>query len=70
MVKNNIRAPNGEFYISLVYQSMIENNYKISIHKLQDSEYFHPVGEPLDYFNYFRYRSSFCTFCSIINSIN
>ena len=52
MVKNNIRAPNGEFYISLVYQSMIENNYKISIHKLQDSEYFHPVGEPLDYFNY------------------
>ena len=28
MVKNNIRAPNGEFYISLVYQSMIENNYK------------------------------------------
>ena len=52
MVKNNIKAPNGEYYISLVYQAMIELGKKIGIHKLGNDEYFHPVGEPIDYFNY------------------
>jgi dTDP-glucose pyrophosphorylase/mannose-6-phosphate isomerase-like protein (cupin superfamily) len=52
MVLNNIRAPNGEFYLSLVYQSMLENNYKIGYYKLEETESFYPVGEPNDYFQY------------------
>jgi UDP-N-acetylglucosamine diphosphorylase / glucose-1-phosphate thymidylyltransferase / UDP-N-acetylgalactosamine diphosphorylase / glucosamine-1-phosphate N-acetyltransferase / galactosamine-1-phosphate N-acetyltransferase len=52
MVKNNIRAPNGEFYLSLCYQSMIETNKTVGYHDLNINEYFWPVGEPDDYFHY------------------
>lgn len=52
MIKKNIRAPNGEFYLSLVYQALIESGYSIGVHKLGTNEKFYPVGEPYDYFNY------------------
>lgn len=54
MIKHNMRAPNGEFYISLVYQAMIEQGKKISYYHLKPNhnEKFYPVGEPQDYFNY------------------
>jgi hypothetical protein len=52
MVNNNIRAPNGEFYISLVYRSLVELGYDIGMYKLGGDEHFYPVGEPLDYFKY------------------
>jgi hypothetical protein len=29
MVRKNMRAPNGEFYLSLCYQSMIENGHTV-----------------------------------------
>ena len=53
MVEKNMRAPNGEFYISLCYQSMIELGHKIGYYPLDTSEeYVFPVGEPYDYFHY------------------
>ena len=52
MVEYNMRAPNGEFYISLVYQAMIEQGKRISYYDLTEDEVFYPVGEPQDYFDY------------------
>jgi len=52
MIFKNLRAPNGEFYLSLAYQAMIENNYNIGYSELDIDEAFYPVGEPNDYFNY------------------
>jgi dTDP-glucose pyrophosphorylase len=50
---NNIRAPNGEFYLSYTYQALINMNYTVGTYKLNKNEYFYPVGEPVDYFNYY-----------------
>ena len=50
---NNMRAPNGEFYLSYTYQALLNMNYNIGTYKLLSSEKFYPVGEPLDYFNYY-----------------
>lgn len=52
MIYKNMRAPNGEFYISLVYQALIQIGCKIGQYKLGSTEYFYPVGEPQDYFDY------------------
>ena len=52
MISKNMRAPKGEFYLSLVYQSMIENNHMIGYYELNETEQFYPVGEPNDYFHY------------------
>jgi UDP-N-acetylglucosamine diphosphorylase / glucose-1-phosphate thymidylyltransferase / UDP-N-acetylgalactosamine diphosphorylase / glucosamine-1-phosphate N-acetyltransferase / galactosamine-1-phosphate N-acetyltransferase len=62
IVQNNIRAPNGEFYISNTYQAMILMGYKIGIYHLGDNEKFHPVGEPKDYFKFYNVQ------CPIKNS--
>jgi dTDP-glucose pyrophosphorylase len=50
---NNIRAPNGEFYLSYTYQALLNMNYTVGTYKLKDDEFFYPVGEPIDYFNYY-----------------
>lgn len=52
MKSKNMRAPNGEFYLSLVYQAMIENGKSVGYHQLINPEYFQPTGEPQDYFKY------------------
>lgn len=65
MVRKNIRAPNGEFYISLVYQSMIENNYRVSYYNLSKDESYYPVGEPNDYFYYLYNKGNYT--CNIKN---
>lgn len=52
MVSKNIRAPNGEFYLSLCYQAMIELGKTVGYCDLQHHEKFLPVGEPADYFKY------------------
>lgn len=54
--KNNIRAPNGEFYLSYTYQALLNMNYNIGTYKLSSSEFFCPVGEPVDYFDYYNKR--------------
>jgi dTDP-glucose pyrophosphorylase len=50
---NNIRAPNGEFYLSYTYQALINMNHTVGTYKLNKNDYFYPVGEPIDYFNYY-----------------
>lgn len=49
---NNIRASNGELYISSIFQAMIENNKSIGYHDLSENEKYHAVGEPDDYFEW------------------
>jgi len=51
--KNNIRAPNGEFYLSYTYQGLLDMGYNVGTHCLSDNEKFYPVGEPDDYFSYY-----------------
>lgn len=55
---NNIRAPNGEFYLSYTYQALLNMKYAVGTYKLRNYEYFYPVGEPDDYFNYYNKHSS------------
>lgn len=61
MIQNNITAPNGEFYISLVYQSMLENNYTVTYYNLNENmnETYYAVGEPNDYFNYLYIKGNY-----------
>jgi dTDP-glucose pyrophosphorylase/quercetin dioxygenase-like cupin family protein len=55
LFKNNIRAPNNEFYLSYTYQALLNlGNYSIGTYRLNEiNENFYPVGEPEDYFNYY-----------------
>jgi NDP-sugar pyrophosphorylase family protein len=46
MIEKNIRV-NGEFYISLSYNELIENNFKIGTYHLKSKEH-NPVGTPDD----------------------
>lgn len=52
MVALNLRAPNGEFYLSLCYEAMIRDNFSVGIYDLNVGDRFYPVGEPDDYFRY------------------
>lgn len=52
MIHHNMRAPNGEFYLSLAYQAMIDNGLRVGVHPIGINEHFYPVGEPNDYFHY------------------
>jgi dTDP-glucose pyrophosphorylase len=56
---NNIRAPNGEFYLSYTYQALIDMGYSIGTYCLQENEIFYPVGEPDDYFSYYNKTALF-----------
>jgi dTDP-glucose pyrophosphorylase len=56
MVEHNIRAPNGEFYISNSYQALLELGYTIGHHPLGSCEHFYPVGEPGDYFEFLKIK--------------
>jgi dTDP-glucose pyrophosphorylase len=60
MYNKNIRAPNNEFYLSLVYKCMLELGLTVGTCLLEDNEHFYPVGEPLDYFNYLNKINSEC----------
>jgi len=57
--KNNIRAPNGEFYLSYTYQALLNMGYSVNTHRLSLDEHFYPVGEPDDFFNYYNLTSLF-----------
>jgi len=59
LFENNIRAPNGEFYLSYTYQALLNMGYNIGAHCLSDSEHFYPVGEPEDYFTYYNSTNKF-----------
>jgi NDP-sugar pyrophosphorylase family protein len=77
LFKNNIRAPNGEFYLSYTYQALLNMKYKVGTYKLENNEFFYPVGEPIDYFNYYnnkcaikKYNLINDTKKTIINNLN
>ena len=53
MVKLNDRAPNGEFYVSLSYNHMIENGKKVGIYHIPNFQH-NPVGTPDDLREYIR----------------
>jgi len=59
LFENNIRAPNGEFYLSYTYQVLLNMGYNIGTYCLQETEHFYPVGEPEDYFKYYNMTSAF-----------
>lgn len=59
LFENNIRAPNGEFYLSYTYQALLNLGYDIGTYRLSNKEHFYPVGEPDDYFNYYNSTSTF-----------
>lgn len=51
--KNDIRAPNGEFYLSLTYKPLLQKGKSVGFYLInQVDEVFYPVGEPLDYFQF------------------
>jgi dTDP-glucose pyrophosphorylase len=60
MVENGIRAPNGEFYLSLTYKCMLKMGYTVGHHLLPHYQCFYPVGEPNDYFKYLNYYGYNC----------
>lgn len=52
IVNNNITAPNGEYYISLVYKALLPDK-QFSIYDISNTKTrFIPVGQPDDYFDY------------------
>jgi len=53
LYKNNIRAPNREFYLSYTYQALLNMGYSVGTYKLPIDNSFYPVGEPNDYFEYY-----------------
>jgi len=59
LFENNIRAPNGEFYLSYTYQALLNLGYNIGTYCLTEGDNFYPVGEPQDYFTYYNYYNSF-----------
>jgi len=56
MLVQDLRAPNGEFYMSLSYKAMIQSGKRtVGIYHIdQVNEVFYPTGEPQDYFDYLR----------------
>jgi len=54
MILHNVRAPNGEFYMSNSYQALLELGYNVGNHALGSRENFWPVGEPMDYFAFLK----------------
>jgi choline kinase len=52
MVLENNRAPNGEFYMSLVHNGVLSNGGRVCHVPLKDGEEFYPTGEPQDYYAY------------------
>lgn len=58
LFKNNIRAPNNEFYLSYTYQALLDiGGFKIGTYLLNQKEKYYPVGEPNDYFSFYNIYS-------------
>lgn len=59
MKSRNERAPNGEFYLSLMYNALVRANKTVIHVPLLPNELFFPTGEPADYFHYLNTISKF-----------
>lgn len=56
--ENNMRAPNGEFYLSLTYQAMLHLGKSLGTYNLSvRGGTYYAVGEPIDYFNYYNRKA-------------
>ncbi len=60
--ENNMRAPNGEFYLSLTYQALLHlgkslTTFNLSVH----GGTYYAVGEPGDYFTYYNNKAPIIT---------
>lgn len=56
LIQQNIRA-NNEFYISLTYNMMIKNNFKITSYMLKDTEKYLSIGTPTQVLDYLKYKN-------------
>jgi dTDP-glucose pyrophosphorylase len=60
--ENNMRAPNGEFYLSLTYQAMIHLGKSLTTYNLSNNGgTYYAVGEPGDYFKYYNKNAPIIT---------
>uniref|UniRef100_A0A6C0DS33 Nucleotidyl transferase domain-containing protein n=1 Tax=viral metagenome TaxID=1070528 RepID=A0A6C0DS33_9ZZZZ len=55
LIERDIRAKN-EFYISLSYNLLIENNFKVTCYKLAENEKYLSIGTPEQVFDYLDYK--------------
>jgi dTDP-glucose pyrophosphorylase len=51
MINNNVRD-NGEYYVSISYNYLIQKGMKIRAHPLKESETYHTIGLPETYYNF------------------
>lgn len=56
MIEKNHRAPNGEFYISISYNYMINANQTVGIYHIPNEQH-HAVGDPSDLEKYLKLKS-------------
>lgn len=70
MIAKSMRAPNGEYYLSLAYQSMLESELSVGYVNISASEHFYPVGEPNDYFKYLYNIGGYKAWCKYCNEYN
>jgi NDP-sugar pyrophosphorylase family protein len=57
MIRSNVRAPNGEFYIGPTYNHMIGLGHTVGIYHIPN-QFHHPVGIPEDLDEFLRYENS------------
>jgi dTDP-glucose pyrophosphorylase len=55
LIERNIRT-NNEFYISLSYNILIENNMKVTCYKLENTDNYLSIGTPEQVFDYLDYK--------------
>lgn len=61
--ENNMRAPNGEFYLSLTYQALIHLGRSLTTYNLSlNGGTYYAVGEPADYFNHYNTHAPLITY--------
>ena len=57
MIRNDDRAPNGEFYVGPSYNYMIKNGLKVGIYHIPNQMH-HPVGIPDDLEKFIKYENT------------
>jgi len=57
MIRNDVRAPNGEFYVGPSFNFMIKSGYKVGCFHIPNQMH-HAVGTPEDLKEFIRYENS------------
>ena len=69
LIKRNIRAKN-EFYISLSYNLLIENDIKVTCYKLGEHEKYLSIGTPDQVYDYLDYKDLNVEICKLDQFVN